>query len=76
MKQTVVGRSNAEVEFWAKPQGICEVLWIKKPHKEFKLERKEQMKIYCDNKVAIGIACDVVKHDHNKHVEEDMHFSK
>ena len=34
------------------------------------------MKLYCENKVAISIAHNLVLHDRTKHVEVDKHFIK
>jgi hypothetical protein len=34
------------------------------------------MRLYCDNKSAIGIAHNSVQHDRTKHVEVDKHFIK
>jgi ATP sulfurylase len=34
------------------------------------------MRLYCDNKTAIGIDHNLVQHDRTKHVEIDRHFIK
>ena len=49
-KQNVVARSNAEAEFRAVAQGICEVLWIKRLLEELKVIRRLPMKVFYDNK--------------------------
>nr|KYP74866.1 Retrovirus-related Pol polyprotein from transposon TNT 1-94 [Cajanus cajan] len=71
-KQEVVARSSAEAEFRGMAIGICELLWIKNLLKDIGYE----MKLYCDNKSAIQIANNLVKHDRTKHVEIDRHFIK
>jgi hypothetical protein len=35
-----------------------------------------EIKIHCDNKVAIAIANNLVQHDRTKHVKVDKHFIK
>ena len=34
------------------------------------------MKLYCDNKIAIEIAHNLIQYDHTKHMEIDRHFIK
>lgn len=34
------------------------------------------MRLYCDNRFAINVAHNPVKHDRTKHVEVDRHFIK
>lgn len=34
------------------------------------------MRLYCDNKLAINIAHNLVQHDITKHIEADRHFIK
>ncbi|KAF5467582.1 hypothetical protein F2P56_011820 [Juglans regia] len=75
-KQNVVARSCAEAEFRAAAHGICKVLWIKRLLEELKVTNSLPMKLYCDNKAAIGIAHNLVLHDRTKHVEVDKHFIK
>lgn len=72
----VMTRSSVEAKFWAMAQGICEILWIKGLLKEFKLEPKELMMIYYDDKVANNIAHYSIQHDYTKHVEVDRHLIK
>jgi len=55
-KQSVVVRSSAEAEFRAMAQGICEGLWIHQVLKELKITVELPLKLYCDNRAAIGIA--------------------
>jgi len=35
----------------------CELVWIKQLRQELKFCEVEQMKLYCDNQVALHIAC-------------------
>ena len=34
------------------------------------------MKLYCDNKLTINIAPNLIQHDRTKHIEVDRHFIK
>ena len=49
--------------------GICEILWLRRVQRELKRPTYHPMKLYCDNKVAISIAHNLVQHDRTKHVE-------
>jgi len=75
-KQNVVSRSCAEAEFRSMALGICELLWIKIILEDLRIKWEEPMRLYCDNKSAIGIAHNSVQHDRTKHVEVDKHFIK
>ncbi|XP_061361088.1 secreted RxLR effector protein 161-like [Gastrolobium bilobum] len=70
-KQKVVARSSAEAKFRGMAQDLCELLWIKKVLEELGIECRESMNLFCDNKAAIQIAQNSIKHDHTKHVEID-----
>ena len=41
-----------------------------------RLDLREPMRLYCDNKSAISLAHNPVQHDRTKHVEIDRHFMK
>ena len=75
-KQNVVARNSAKAKFKAIAHGICEVLWIKQLLEEHKVSSPLPMKVFCDNKVVIVIAHNLVPHDRTKHVEIDKHFIK
>ena len=55
--------------------GICELMWLKGLLRELQVNLKIPMRLYCDNKVAISIAHNLLQHDRTKHVEIDRHFS-
>jgi hypothetical protein len=56
--------------------GICELLWLQILLVELKLYKHGPLMLYCDNKAAIDIANNPVKHDRTKHIEIDRHFIK
>jgi hypothetical protein len=72
----LVARSNAEAEYRAMANGVCEMLWLKRILEDLQMPMNMPMKFYCDNKAVISIAQNLVQHDHTKHVEIDRHFIK
>ena len=72
----MVARSSAEAEYRAMANGVCEMLWLKRILEELRMLVNMTMKLYCDNKVSISIAQNLVQHDCTKHVEIDRHFIK
>lgn len=75
-KQSMVARSSVEAEFRVMALGICELLWMKIVFTDFKVKTQVPMMVYCDNKVTINIAYNLVHHDKTKHLEIDQHFIK
>nr|KYP51527.1 Copia protein [Cajanus cajan] len=73
--QNVVVRSSAKVEYRVMVQVVCEILWLKRMLEELQLRMTRPM-LYCDNKAAIIISQNPVRHDRTKHVEIDIHFIK
>ena len=71
-----MARSNAEAEFRAMAQGVCELLWVKIILEDLKIKWDGLMRLYCDNKLSISIAHNPVQHDQTKHIEVDRHFIK
>ena len=55
---------------------ICELMWLKGLLRELEVNLENPMRLYCDNKVAINIAHNVVQHDRTKHIKIDRHFIK
>lgn len=55
-------KSSAKAEFQVMAQGVCQSLWLKILLKELRMEHNGPMRIYCDNKAAIGIAHNLVQH--------------
>jgi len=47
------------------------MLWLKILLKELGFDSKDLMRLYCNNKVAINIAYNLVQHDLTKHIEID-----
>nr|GFB94599.1 putative ribonuclease H-like domain-containing protein [Tanacetum cinerariifolium] len=75
-KQKVVSLSSAEAEFRGIARGLTEVLWVRKLLTEIGYPPQEASKIMSDNKAAIQILENPVRHDRSKHVEVDRHFIK
>ena len=68
-KHSVVTRSNAKVGYRAMSLRICEKIWLQKVLSNLHQECETPMKLFCDNKVAISIANNLVQHGRIKHVE-------
>ena len=51
-----------------------ELIWLRHLLQELKFEKDEQMKLICDNQVALHIACNLVFHETIKHIEVDYYF--
>lgn len=62
-KQNIVARWNAKAEFRAMAHEICELLWLKIVLDALRVKWEASMRLYCDNKVAINIAHNLVQHD-------------
>ena len=52
----------------------CEVIWLKHLPQELRFGKDEQMKLICDNQVALHIASNSVFHERTKHIEVNCHF--
>jgi len=54
--QNVVTISSVKVEYRGMTFVTCEMIWLKKLHKELKLEENSQMYPICDNQVAFTLS--------------------
>ena len=68
--------SSSEVEFHGMTKGLCELMWLRGLMEEIGYSSRPTIRLFCDNKVAIQIAQNLVQHDKTKHVETDQHFIK
>lgn len=75
-KQKVVALSSAEAEFKGITKGLCELLWLRRLLTEISFAPHFEMKLFCDNKVAIEISHNLVQHDRTKQIRVDRHFIK
>ncbi|RVX10963.1 Retrovirus-related Pol polyprotein from transposon RE1 [Vitis vinifera] len=73
-KQDVVARSSAEAEYRAMALATCELIWLRHLLRELRFGKDEQMKLICDNQVALHIASNPIFHERVKHIEVDCHF--
>lgn len=67
---------SSEAEFRATIQVICELLCLNIILSNLKVRIKDPMMLYCDNKLIISIAQNIIQHDRIKHIEIDRHFIK
>ena len=68
--------SSAEAKLRGMARGLCELLWLKRLLEEIGCSSQDTMNLFCDNKLEIAIAHNLVQHDCTKHVEVDWHFIK
>ena len=61
-KQSVVSRSNAEVEYRAVTQLVCEIMWLHQLLMKVSIKTPTPAKLSCDNQVALHIASNPVFH--------------
>ena len=73
-KQDVVARSSAETEYRAMALATCKLIWLKHLFKELRFGKDEQMKLICDNQIALHISSNPAFHERTKHIEVDCHF--
>ena len=72
--QDVVARSSVEAEYRAMALATCELIWLKHLLQELRFWKDEQIKLICDNQVALHISSNPVFHERTKHIEVDCHF--
>lgn len=53
-----------------------ELIWLKQLIQELKFVEVSQMKLLCNNQVALHIASNPMFHERTKHIEIDCHFEK
>ena len=73
-KQTVVARSNTEVEYRALAATRIELIWLRWLLQDLGVDCSTATKLYHDNRSAIQIAHNDVFHERTKHIEIDYHF--
>lgn len=71
---SLVARSNAEPEFRALAQGLCEGTQINRVLSMLGKDYSLPIQMMCDNQAAISIAKNPVHPDRTKHVEIDRNF--
>ena len=52
----------------------CEITWLTQLLANPHISHPQPMKLYCDNKVAIHIASNLVFHERTNHIEIDCHL--
>lgn len=55
-KQQVVSRNSTEAEYRSMADVTCDVIWLQRLLKDFKVKEVQVAKLFCDNKSAIYIA--------------------
>ncbi|XP_020553462.1 uncharacterized protein LOC110012826 [Sesamum indicum] len=73
-KQTTVARSSAEAEYRSMASTTCEVTWIMYLLNHLGIPVVKPIPFFCENRVAIQIATNLVFHERTKHLEIDCHI--
>ncbi|KAL9250456.1 Retrovirus-related Pol polyprotein from transposon RE2-like protein [Drosera capensis] len=68
-KQTVAARSSTETEYRAMTLATSELTWLERLLFELGVQLPSPSTLYCDNKVVIHIAENLVFHERTKHKE-------
>ena len=69
-----MAKSSAEAEYRVMTLATCELIWLRHLLQELRFGKDEQMKLICDNQVALHIASNPVFHERTKYIEVDCHF--
>ncbi|PKU61450.1 Retrovirus-related Pol polyprotein from transposon TNT 1-94 [Dendrobium catenatum] len=73
-KQNTVSRSSTESEYRALASATADTIWIKRLIKEFSIDHKNPVDVFCDNTSTIALANNPVFHARTKHIEIDQRF--
>jgi hypothetical protein len=73
-RQTVVSRSNVQVEYHAVANGVAKTIWLRPLLHELQTPPFWCTLVYCDNVNIVYISTNPVQYQHTKHVEIDLHF--
>ena len=66
--------SSAEAEYRAMTGACCELTWLRYLLKDLGVLHSEPALLYCDNKVSLHIAANLVFHERTRHIEMDCHY--
>ena len=67
-------RSSAKAKYRAMASTTSELIWLKQLLKELQFGEVTQMKLICDNQIALHISSNPFFHERTKHIEIDCHF--
>ena len=73
-KQGIVSRSSAKVGYRAMANVTCELIWLTTLLRDFSIQSKEPITLFCDNEATLHIAANPVFHERTKHIEIDHHL--
>src|SRR6202045_2092894 len=73
-KQSTVALSTAEAEYMAISAAVQEIKWITQLLDELNYQQAEIPVLYSDNKAAIAISENDLKHNRTKHIDIKHHF--
>ena len=67
-KHEAVISYSVKVGYRAMVLATCELIWLKHLLQELRFGKDEQMKLVCDNQVALHIASNSIFHEMTKHI--------
>ncbi|GJR05206.1 retrovirus-related pol polyprotein from transposon TNT 1-94 [Tanacetum coccineum] len=74
-KQKSIAISSTEVEYIALSGGCAQILWMRSQLTDYGL-KFNMIPLYCDNKSAIALCCNIIQHSRSKHIDVRYHFIK
>jgi len=75
-RHKTVSLSSAEAEYRAMTRACCELTWLHYLLRDLGLTHHESALLFCDNKVALHVASNLVFHERTRHIEMDCHYIK
>ena len=73
-KQGVVSSSSAEFGYREMTRSVWEIMWLHQLLMEVGIKTPIPAKLWCDNRVTLHIALNLVFHERTKHIKISCHF--
>jgi hypothetical protein len=73
-KQHTVSQSSAKAEFRSMAATTCKIVWLLSVLHDLQISNPQPNLLFCDSKVAIHIAKNLVYHERTKHIEVHCHL--
>nr|GEY04581.1 putative ribonuclease H-like domain-containing protein [Tanacetum cinerariifolium] len=73
-RQLTLSRSSAVAEYHGVANVVVETCWLRNLLRGLHTPLSSAKLVYCDNVNAVYLSCNLVQHQHTKHIEIDIHF--